>query len=352
MSIFTVTDIDIYVIDHLDVKSMISLMQTNSYYYNTIADNKLYNVTKKFYQHKNIIDETYVSTYYPPVPPENDQLFIRACAHGQLDIVKYILSTYDTNIHAGDDQAFTVACQRGHLDICKFLCGIDGKINVSTHYYEIDKDAPFILACSNGKLDVVCWLYQNFKINIHEKSAFTRACEKGHLDVAEFLCKQGVDISSDGNKPLELACRRGHLNVVRWLCDFYYFSYLQSDILYELISSAAINNHVDIVKYFCDLYYDFDIHTHGNEIFRYCCMNNALESAVWIYERDPILVRQYIVDDELFKQVFYDYDCDVDVIKWSYSLGINIDIDNLDKTKLNMSNISRVEWLKEVGFHV
>lgn len=81
-----------------------------------------------------------------------------ACAHGQLDVAKWIYSKIpemDVSIDAEDP--FRYACREGHLHIAKWLYEINPHIDASACFYR-----PFKNACNNGHLDVAKWLYYTF----------------------------------------------------------------------------------------------------------------------------------------------------------------------------------------------
>ena len=162
MSLFTITDIDYYLVDFLSINDLISLLAVNSYYYHVINSYKRYNIARRFHEHKDEIDKCMKCEFTCNI---NNELFIKACHYGDLEIVQYLLSKYIIDIHAADDFAFVTACECGNLDICQFLCA-QGNVNVSTITPGF-KEAPFTLACIHGHLDVAQWLYRNFPIDIN-----------------------------------------------------------------------------------------------------------------------------------------------------------------------------------------
>ena len=326
MSIFTVTDIDLYVIDHLDVNTMISLMQTNSYYYNTINDNKLYSVTKKFHQCKAEISKIRVDTYYHRFSREQDKLFVQSCGYGDLAIIKYLLSCNDIDIHASDDQGFALACENGHLNICQFLYLLDGKVDISTGYYRadltLDYEAPLVLACRNGKFNVVKWLLQTGKVSVHEQ-VFINACEYGHLNIAQFLYDYDgtVDIHAHNDYVLFHACHNGRLAIVEWLLSVDDFDITRNNRRGKsALALAAENDHLCIVKYLCGIYPNYNICDNDNIIFKTCCRCRALTVAQWIYSLD-----NSIDISELFIECCYCYD-NLHVVKWLHSIDSHTDI--------------------------
>ena len=81
-----------------------------------------------------------------------------------------------------------------------------------------------LLQCvKNGDLDEVKRLILDGadanSTSSNGKSALFLACERGHLDVAEFLLQNGADIACSGFNPLVAASRNGHAECVELLLD-------------------------------------------------------------------------------------------------------------------------------------
>ena len=125
MSIFTITDIDSHLINFLKVKDLISLSTTNSYYYNIVTGNKLYNVGKKFIENKDKIDTCITLVFNDSNKPKvQEELFLKSCSFGDLEIVRYIISQYDIDVYRLANIAFGLARRSGRVDVCLFLLSV------------------------------------------------------------------------------------------------------------------------------------------------------------------------------------------------------------------------------------
>jgi ankyrin repeat protein len=85
-----------------------------------------------------------------------------------------------------------------------------------------EEDHAFQRACENGHLEVAQWLYQikpTLDISAEEDYAFQWACANGHLQVAQWLyqIQPTLDISAENEQAFRSACGRGHLHVAQWL---------------------------------------------------------------------------------------------------------------------------------------
>ena len=110
----------------------------------------------------------------------NISIFITACQHNCIEIVKYITNV---DISAFQYRAFILACEYGNIEIVRYLC-LNYQIDVTT----VD-NAAFRWACANGHLKVVKYLAQCNKINIADRDEFAMeySCRNGHSDVVLFL---------------------------------------------------------------------------------------------------------------------------------------------------------------------
>ena len=106
----------------------------------------------------------------------------------------------------------------------RYLVELDQKINIHANNEE-----GFILACTNGHIDVVRYLvelYQNININADDNESFIldceieyeAACEMGHLDVVRYFVEF---INIDLDDGFKLACSYGHMDIARYLVEFH-----------------------------------------------------------------------------------------------------------------------------------
>ena len=112
-----------------------------------------------------------------------DHALISACANGNLEFVKYLVS-HGANIHAQNDRILISVCENGHLEVVKYL--IDLGVNINARY-----DFAVRMASYNGHLEVVKYLVIS-GADIHAKHdyAIRMASEYGHLEVFKFLKRQ------------------------------------------------------------------------------------------------------------------------------------------------------------------
>ena len=86
--------------------------------------------------------------------------FIVACAHGHLDIAKFlyeIIPNLDVSMDCEDPLRY--ACREGHLHIIKWLFEKNPGLNISACFYK-----PFTNACENGHLEIAKWIYSKFPL--------------------------------------------------------------------------------------------------------------------------------------------------------------------------------------------
>ncbi|MAR55772.1 MAG: hypothetical protein CMM93_01180 [Rickettsiales bacterium] len=141
-----------------------------------------------------------------------DSGLIRACSEGQLEIVKFLLEgnfcNPNLNLHGPQnifndclEECLYYACINGHLEIIKFLIEFSkSNLEDSNSKLELDLEIAFVVACEYGKLEVIKLLLSlplknPIAINAQDSDAFIFACDNGHLEVAQLL----LDISDFRN---------------------------------------------------------------------------------------------------------------------------------------------------------
>ena len=87
-------------------------------------------------ENKEVIDQELKEKYKKLNQEELNDQFIDACAQGQLEIIKYLLTSpklkKHANIHDRNDWGFIGACEQGRLEVVKYLI-IDMNIDKTIH---------------------------------------------------------------------------------------------------------------------------------------------------------------------------------------------------------------------------
>ena len=120
----------------------------------------------------------------------NDEkdLLNRSSAYAQLSLIKFAVSQ-GARIYPGGSVAVSWAAENGHLDIVKYLVE-DQKADI--HYND---EFALQWASGAGYLDVVKYLVEHgANIQEREDGALRQASKNGHLDVAEYLLRMGANI--------------------------------------------------------------------------------------------------------------------------------------------------------------
>lgn len=112
----------------------------------------------------------------------------RACEHGHLNVVKWLLVVAPTiDVSHGDHMAFRTACNTGHLELAEWLWLHDSDISL---LFCSEKEIIFCDICQFGQLRVAQWfLFVNPEINIsaRDELAFRCACQNNRVPVVHWL---------------------------------------------------------------------------------------------------------------------------------------------------------------------
>jgi hypothetical protein len=147
-------------------------------------------------------------------------LDITKCAaeHGNLEVVKYLVSVYDDTEHLYERLNIHIIVQ--YVDIIKYLY----------ENYTVDKIKMMMCAAKMGCLDSVKYLHkQGVSIEVTRNYPIIWASRMGHLDVVKYLHINGADISARKNMPLVYAIKYNRLAVkqylLRYIVDFQFPEY-------------------------------------------------------------------------------------------------------------------------------
>lgn len=154
--------------------------------------------------------------------------FYRACGHGRVSVVEYLLRHPRINPAQPMNEAatpFFIACQQGCLDVIRLLLE-DPRIDPCAA--RRDGVTPFYTACQSGHRDLVAALLADPRIDPGYSSPegttpFFVGCQEGHREVvALLLADPRVDCearNSRGFPPFCIATQNDHRDLVLLLLD-------------------------------------------------------------------------------------------------------------------------------------
>lgn len=193
----------------------------------------------------------------PKIQAQNT--FIKYCKDGDLDTVKSLWKTVDIRYVYRD--ALYQACVNGHIEIVKLLCDkLYNEYPGESRGYTSYNWHAFTLACDSGHMELAKHLVDDLRLDVsvgNDEPALIAACAKGHLEIAQWIASQNVNIStSTYASSLKEACKNDHLNVAKWIFQVEYFdkiydyprrlsNYNIGDGFFE----SCLNGRLDIVQW-------------------------------------------------------------------------------------------------------
>lgn len=235
----------------------------------------------------------------------------------------------------------------------------ENKYNFEIGFNKCD---TFLLACKNGKLNLIQWLFNNESNDLcsHscKESGFISACENGHINVAQWLYNIGVNIHAKNNAAFLKACISGNIEIMKWLYEEGINIHINNDYAFRL---ACKNGYLEIAKWLYDL--GANIHAENDDAFRWACFGGHLNIAQWLYNQGALI---HIDNDDAFK-----WACKknkIEVVKWLYNLDVDltqliyppskvvlIEVFQLDKIQIKLfrgaiyGNLKKIKWAIENG---
>jgi Ankyrin repeats (3 copies) len=126
-------------------------------------------------------------------------------------------------------------------------------------------ECTFRMSCEKGHLNVAQWLIDLGKkatspIDIHAgyEYSFKKCCANGHLDVAKWLIDPSkenslINIHIDREYAFRHSCKNGHLHVAQWLTGLGSLINIRARNEYALKHSCE-NSHLNVVEWLINLY--------------------------------------------------------------------------------------------------
>ena len=285
--------------------------------------------------------------------------FRRACEHGNIEVVKFLLNLSDdrridvhtkgninfeiqvgdelafknveSDIRIGDELAFRNACYYGHIEVVKLLLNLKGDREINVHAHD---NGALKSACIRGHLNIVKLLLNlsnDKKINVHfnDEDAFITACCNGHVDIVEFLLNlpndRRINVHAGNSYGFILACEHGHLEVVKLLLrlsnDRRVNVHVNNNMAFE---GACENGHLEVVKLLLNLDKERKIHASIlNNGFKWACYKGRLEVVKLLLSlSEDRRINVNIEDDIAFRYACCEYS-NLEVVKLLLSLEGN-----------------------------
>lgn len=150
-------------------------------------------------------------------------------------------------------------------------------------------DTPLHLACRNGTLSTVQFLYTSGaridSLNRERNSPLLIACEYGHLDIVHYLYQHGASLQDHNiyyDSALGLAAKSGNISLLQWI--LIHHRTLSKNIFgKQPLSIAAGKGHVPAIDLLIPFIPVDDKDYSGHTAFIEACRNGHLRAAQRLY---------------------------------------------------------------------
>ena len=164
-----------------------------------------------------------------------DMLLAKASEAGELSLVKYA-RPYVHMVEIVAD-AFFKAVAINAIDIVKYLLETSPNIISAYDNYAVQS------ACERGYLEMAQFLVEKgANIRAAQDMALRKACGNGHLPVVQFLVGKGADIHAREDLALREAAKRNHFELVEFLLQCGADPHAKNDLIFSFITNPVMLN--------------------------------------------------------------------------------------------------------------
>ena len=162
-----------------------------------------------------------------------DMLLAKAAEAGEISLVKYVRPHVHMIEIVAD--AFFKAVAINAIDIVKYLTETVPDIISAYDNYAVQS------ACERGYLEMAQFLLEKgANIRASQDMALRKACGNGHLPVVQFLVEQGADIHAREDLALREAAKRNHFELVEFLLQSGADPHAKNDLIFDFITNTAM----------------------------------------------------------------------------------------------------------------
>ena len=164
----------------------------------------------------------------------------------------------------------------------------------------------FCVACEKGHLEFAQWLYEikptrDFSKLTYEE-AFRWSCMNGDLLAAQWLCQIRPALNEYGNENIfNNICAYGHLQVAQWMYQIKPTIDISADNE-QAFRSACLYGHLQVAQWLLDIQPTLDISADDDDAFRIAYYDGQLHIAQWLQSICP---DRYLLTIENHKMTHY-----------------------------------------------
>ena len=157
-------------------------------------------------------------------------------------------SKYCLAISSTDKTELRKACANGDLTKVKKIVGNTSDVDIDLGF----GITPLSISCEKGQLEIVQYLFnRGAKLSKKKFMPLQLAAGNGHLEIVKFIIDNGIDVNSkfhDGGTALMEASNEGHLNIVIFLITKSAKVDEKNSVGSTALLMAATRGQYDIVK--------------------------------------------------------------------------------------------------------
>jgi len=294
--------------------------------------------------------------------------FMAACSSGSLNFAKFLLNTSHHHIdittkhkyHCKQCSTYNISYVLNDVRKQQDYALNKSRVNPRNIFYKQQRFPmfkAFVLACENGHINVMQWLWNisNKKIDLHVKNEFEfvlgLACKNGHIHIAQWLwyiSNETINIHANNEYPFTAACDNEHLDIVQWLWDTSKHTIdFQMDDHHIFRRVCVFNKSLDVAKWILNASNGTISEHIINNVFKLVCWAGKRKACEWLFSVSNSIDARFN-NDELFHKACLVGDHDIAKFLWRISnKSIHFDHDNVFIRSCERNDPKMAQWLWE-----
>lgn len=238
---------------------------------------------KKALYHDNLALSQWIYEYENNVIC-TEEMFSLLCYKGLIKILKWLYSINFKNISLSI--CINMACITNNIELLKWLFSLNDNLEFTATNLNT-------LTINTNNTEILIFILNKYPNLKYQENIFTLLCEKGNLEILEWIITKIDYLTLDPYECFHTACVNNNLTIAKWLLSLYpeIYELDLTDTFTDIIQTDYFN--IIVWMYTLNLNISIDI----NKIFRIACIYGNTCTLLWLLNIKPEIYESSQIND-------------------------------------------------------